>query len=106
MSEFVQVTVSAGSKLDAERIARSVVENRLAACAQVLGPMQSVYWWQGAVETAEEWLCLLKTSAAKYAALEAAVKSAHPYDTPEIIATPIVDGSKPYLDWLRKELHP
>lgn len=106
MSEFVQVTVSTGSRLDAERIARSVIENRLAACAQVFGPVQSTYWWQGSIETADEWLCLLKTSVAKYAALESAVKAAHPYETPEIIATPIVDGSKDYLDWLRKELHP
>ena len=71
---------------------------------QIVGPITSTYWWKGSIETAEEWLCLIKTSQNLYADLEKAIKEMHPYETPEIIAIPILTGSSDYLQWLDNEL--
>ncbi|MEW5958736.1 MAG: divalent-cation tolerance protein CutA, partial [Chloroflexota bacterium] len=89
---------------DAQKIAGALVQKRLAACVQVVGPIASTYWWQGQVESAEEWLCLIKSSRRVYPELEAALTDLHPYATPEIIAAPIVAGSPAYLSWLANEL--
>ena len=103
MTDFVQVTTTAARKDDAAKIARTLVEKRLAACAQVIGPIASTYWWQGKIETAEEWLCLVKTRIDLGEEVEKAIKEIHPYELPEIIATPIVGGSASCLDWLDRE---
>ncbi len=87
----------------ARDLASGAVRARLAACAQITGPVTSVYRWEGAIETAQEWQILLKTSAARYDALEAWLTEAHDYDTPEIIATPVVRGSAAYLEWVARE---
>ncbi|MFJ1603962.1 divalent-cation tolerance protein CutA [Streptomyces sp. NPDC088253] len=87
----------------AEALARGAVEARAAACAQIAGPVTSVYWWKGVVETASEWQVLFKTTGARYGALEAYLLAAHDYDTPEIIATPVVRGSADYLRWVEGE---
>jgi periplasmic divalent cation tolerance protein len=100
MAEYLQVLTTAGSEDEAERISTALVERRLAACVQVLGPVASRYRWQGEVETAREWLCLAKTEASRYPELEAAVRELHSYDEPEIVATPIVVGGAGYLAWL------
>jgi periplasmic divalent cation tolerance protein len=100
MDEHLQVTTAAGSEEEAERIGAALVERRLAACVQVIGPISSRYRWQGAVETAREWMCVAKTNAARYAELEAAIRELHSYDEPEIVATPIVAGSPGYLEWI------
>ncbi|HEX8690491.1 MAG TPA: divalent-cation tolerance protein CutA [Solirubrobacterales bacterium] len=100
MAEYLQVLTSAGSEEEAERIAVALVERRLAACVQTIGPVASRYRWQGEVETAREWLCLAKTEAGRYPELEAAIRELHSYEEPEIVATPIVAGSQGYLDWL------
>jgi periplasmic divalent cation tolerance protein len=100
MSEFIQAVTAAGSREEAERIAAALVERRLAGCVQIVGPVRSVYRWQGAVEAADEWLCVAKTTRPCYAALEAAIRELHSYDTPEIVATPLVGGSAAYLAWL------
>ena len=76
------------------------MEERLAACAQVAGPIRSTYRWQGRVETAEEWHCHLKTSADRAPDLIARIRGLHPYDVPEIIAVPIVGGDPEYLRWV------
>lgn len=89
---------------DAEKIAKDLVEKRLAACAQIVGPIVSTYWWKENVETAEEWQCLLKSKKSLYDDVEKAIKMIHPYETPEIIALPIVSGSDDYLEWLNAEL--
>ncbi|HZX30520.1 MAG TPA: divalent-cation tolerance protein CutA [Rhodocyclaceae bacterium] len=89
----------------AEDIARHLVEGRLAACVNILAPCRSVYRWQGAVETAAEVPLLIKTSADRYAALEAAIQAVHPYEVPEIIALPIDQGLPAYLDWVANETH-
>ncbi|MFI8106688.1 divalent-cation tolerance protein CutA [Streptomyces sp. NPDC086023] len=88
----------------AQALARVAVEARLAACAQVSGPVTSVYRWKGAVETAQEWQVLFKTTEDAYAALEARLTAEHPYDTPEIIATPVVRGAAGYLAWVGAEV--
>ncbi len=100
MAEYLQVQTTTGSEQEAERISVALVDRRLAACAQVVGPISSRYRWQGEVESAEEWLCLAKTTAARYPELEAAIRELHCYEEPEILATPIVAGSPGYLAWL------
>ena len=104
MSRHVQVLTTAGSEEEAGRIASVLVERRLAACVQVVGPIASRYRWQGAIEEAREWQCLAKTTRAAYEAVEAAIREAHSYDEPEIIATPIVAGSAGYLAWIDAEV--
>ncbi|MGW5737146.1 MULTISPECIES: divalent-cation tolerance protein CutA [Streptomyces] len=90
----------------AEDLASGAIAARVAACAQINGPVLSVYRWEGAVETAREWQVLFKTAAARYDALEAWLTEAHDYDTPEIIATPVVRGSAAYLEWVEQETAP
>ena len=87
----------------AERLARGAVEARTAACAQINGPVTSVYRWAGEIETAQEWQVLFKTTAERYPALEDWLTEAHDYDTPEIIATPVVRGAADYLAWVERE---
>jgi periplasmic divalent cation tolerance protein len=99
----VQVLTTTETQEDAEALARSAVERRLAACAQVIGPITSIYWWEGSLQTATEWQCLLKTREARFDELRAHLQQAHPYETPEIIATPIVAGSAAYLEWIERE---
>lgn len=85
---------------DAARIARALVEQGVAACVNQIGAVTSVYRWQGSVEEAIETLLVIKTRPQRYAALEAAVRALHPYEVPEIIALPIVQGATPYLQWI------
>ncbi|KPL08061.1 hypothetical protein AMJ85_08975 [candidate division BRC1 bacterium SM23_51] len=104
MEDYIQVFTTTETKNDAHRIARTIVEKRLAACGQIIGPITSIYWWKGKIETAEEWICVLKSSMQLYEELETAVREIHSYDVPEILAVPITAGSQSYLDWLSKEL--
>ncbi len=103
MPSYVQVLTTIDSREAAERVARAVVEVRAAACAQLVGPISSTYWWEGSIETAEEWQILMKTTEERFPALEAAIRQAHSYDVPEIIVTPITNGGKDYLSWVSKE---
>lgn len=104
MTRFVVISTTTAKAGDARRIARALVERRLAACVQVLGPMKSTYRWQGRVETATEWLCLAKTTLARSRKLAAAVAELHPYEIPEVTVTPITGGSPPYLGWLAESV--
>jgi periplasmic divalent cation tolerance protein len=104
MTNFVQITTTAGSRVDAEKIAAELVARRLAGCVQLSGPITSTYRWQGNVETTEEWMCIAKTGRAQLAAIQKLLDEIHPYDVPEIIATPIIDGSPAYLKWLGEQL--
>jgi len=88
---------------EAMELAREAVEGRLAACAQVAGPITSMYWWEDGIERAEEWLLMLKLPAAGYQALADFLTRRHSYDEPEIVATPIVAGSAAYLSWITEE---
>ncbi|HVO52813.1 MAG TPA: divalent-cation tolerance protein CutA [Solirubrobacterales bacterium] len=100
MTECVQVLTTASSEEEAERIAAALLERRLAACVQVVGPIVSHYRWQGAVEREREWQCLAKTTLARFSEVEEAIRELHSYEEPEIVATPIVAGSPGYLGWL------
>jgi periplasmic divalent cation tolerance protein len=104
MPEFIQVMTTVDSREVAERIARILLEQRLAACVQIAGPIASRYWWQGEVAGSEEWLCLAKTERRLYGTVEQAILAGHPYDTPEVLAIPVSDGSAKYLDWLFAQL--
>lgn len=100
MAESIQVLTTVATRAEAERIARSLVERRLAACVQIVGPVASTYRWKNEIETAEEWQCLAKTRRDLYPQVERAVRLLHPYEVPEIIATPIVAGSADYFEWI------
>jgi periplasmic divalent cation tolerance protein len=104
MIEFVQVLTTTGNRQDADEIAAQLVSRRLAACVQIGGPIISTYRWQGKVDTAEEWTCTIKTRRDKLAAIHTLLKEIHRYEVPELIATPIVDGSEAYLHWLGEQL--
>jgi periplasmic divalent cation tolerance protein len=104
MSEFVQITTTTGTRHDAEQIASELMSRRLAGCVQISGPIVSTFRWQDKVETAEEWMCTVKTSRAQLAAIQQLFTEIHPYEVPEVIATPIVDGGKAYLRWLGEQL--
>jgi periplasmic divalent cation tolerance protein len=97
---YLMAMTTTDARPDAERLARDLVERRLAACVQVLGPISSTYRWKGAVETAEEWLCLIKTTGARFDALAAHLQATHGYETPELTAVPVDQGSPAYLAWL------
>ena len=103
MAEFIQVTTAINSQEGVQKIAGALVSQRLAACVHVSGPISSTYWWQGKMETAQEWICTAKTRRELYEKVEEAIRAIHPYDEPEIVATLLVAGSKSYLDWIAKE---
>ncbi|MER8066880.1 divalent-cation tolerance protein CutA [Streptomyces sp. NPDC094034] len=103
LADCLTVLTTTDSADKAKDLAWGVIEARLAACAQISAPVTSVYRWRSAIETSEEWQILFKTTAARYDALEAHLKEAHDYETPEIIATPVVRGSAEYLTWIAEE---
>jgi periplasmic divalent cation tolerance protein len=103
-SEFCQVMTAIDSREAADALAQAAVWGRLAACAQVVGPIASTYWWENAVESAEEWLVLFKTRTDRYDALEEHIRDNHPYDLPEILCTPVTRGNPAYLAWVRQEV--
>jgi periplasmic divalent cation tolerance protein len=104
MTEYVQVSTTVEKRDDARRIAEALVEKRLAACAQIVGPILSVYRWKGRMERAEEWLLILKTRKGLYDRLEGEIRDLHPYDVPEIVAVPLAAGSRDYLRWIDGEV--
>jgi periplasmic divalent cation tolerance protein len=100
MTEYIVIFVTVGSQDEAERIAEALVAEHLAACVNVVGPLRSIYWWEGRVQRDQELLLLIKTRAALFAGVEQRVKQLHSYQTPEVIAVPITAGSTEYLRWL------
>jgi periplasmic divalent cation tolerance protein len=102
-SQYLQVQTTTDSRAEAMELARTAVEARLAACAQVAGPIASTYWWGEDIERAEEWLLMLKLPASGFPALAEFLVQEHSYDEPEIVATPIVAGSDSYLSWISEE---
>jgi periplasmic divalent cation tolerance protein len=104
MMSFIQVMTTTETKEQAEAIARHLVEEKLAACVQISGPIESIYRWKGKVENVREWLCLIKTRDVFFDQVESAIKKLHSYETPEIIAVPITKGSREYLKWLDESL--
>jgi periplasmic divalent cation tolerance protein len=107
MTGKIVVLVTCGSANEARKIARAVVEQRIAACANIVTtPVQSIYRWKGRVESAKEFLLIIKTTQARFAKLEAAIKRLHSYDVPEIIALPIACGAANYLTWISESVKP
>ncbi len=104
MSEMIEVITTTENKDDAREIARALVEQRLAACVHVSGPIESTYWWKGKVEHSQEWVCTVKTLRHLVEHVEQASRQTHPYDVPQIIALPVVEASSAYLRWLQQEL--
>jgi periplasmic divalent cation tolerance protein len=104
MKEYIQVFTTAKRKDDADEIARDLVENRLAACAHVIGPINSIYRWKGKIEEEEEWICILKSRYDCYEKIEQRLKDIHPYEEPEILALSLVKGSRGYLTWLDQQV--
>lgn len=104
MDKYIQISTTIARREDALRIAGALIEKRLAACVQILGPVLSIYRWNGAVEQAEEWQCLIKSRQDLFEEVARSIKAIHPYETPEIIATVISSGSAAYLQWLHDEL--
>ena len=100
---FLQVQTTTDSRAEAVELARGAVEARLAACAQVSGPVASTFWWEGTLERAEEWLLTLKLPTSGYQALADFIARGHSYDEPEIVSTPIVAGSEGFLSWIEEE---
>ncbi|MHB1593129.1 MAG: divalent-cation tolerance protein CutA [Streptosporangiaceae bacterium] len=103
---FLQVQTTTDSRAEAMELAQGAVEARLAACAQVAGPVTSTFWWEGEVERAEEWTVLLKLPADRFDELAEYLVEQHSYDEPEIIALPIMAGTASYLDWIAQETQP
>jgi len=99
-SEFIAVYVTVPSAEAGKAIASKLISNKLAACVNMIPGIQSMYWWEGKVEVDEELLLMIKSRAQLFDALSNAVVEAHPYDVPEVIAVPIANGNKGYLDWL------
>jgi periplasmic divalent cation tolerance protein len=102
MAEFVVVFVTCGSEEEALKVAHALVEERLAACANLVSPIRSIYRWEGKVWDEKEWLLIIKTQRSKFEKLEKRVRSLHSYTTPEIIALPMVEGSSSYLRWIEE----
>ena len=100
MTDCIQVFTTFGNRADADALASELVDRRLAACVQVLGPVTSTFRWEDRLETAEEWLCLIKTTGARFDALAAHIETNHGYETPELTALPVDNGSPSYLAWL------
>lgn len=104
MTDKIVVLTTCASEQEAERLAHAMVEQRVAACVNVIPGLKSYYHWQGKLESAGEWLLLIKSSRAAFAALRAALEKAHSYEVPEVIALPVVDGAPNYLNWLSTNL--
>lgn len=104
MGEHIEVVTTTADQDDARRIARALVEARLAACVQIRGPIESTYRWKGQIETAQEWQCVAKTRRELFDRVEQTIRQLHPYEVPEILALEIVDASPAYRKWLDGEV--
>jgi periplasmic divalent cation tolerance protein len=104
MTDKIVVLSTCGSEAEAERLARLLIDQRLAACVSIVPRVRSFYRWNGAVESAEEWLLLIKSSRPLFEKLRAALQQAHSYEVPELLALPVVDGAAAYLEWLDSSL--
>ena len=103
MAEIIRIIITFDNKETAEKIGRGLVERRLAACAQISGPIKSIYWWKGKIEEAEEWACTLKSRKDLYKTIEKEIRALHPYDVPQIVAIDIDSALPDYAEWIRSE---
>ena len=103
---YVLVVTTTSSKEEAMKIARNLLDEKLIACANIVGPVSSLFWWQGKIDEENEFLVFMKSRKSLFERLSERVVEIHSYDLPEIIALPIIKGSPLYLDWLRTCLQP
>ncbi len=106
MSDKIIVLTNTGSREEAQKIARALAERKLAACVNIVPAVQSIYWWQGKVETAAEWMLLIKTVHERFEAVRDAIAELHSYDLPECVAISIAEGSAEYLRWIAESVEP
>jgi periplasmic divalent cation tolerance protein len=106
MTDKILVLTTCASEEEAKRIARALVERRLAACVNIVPGLRSVYRWRGALEEESECLLVIKSRRDLFDELRAGIESLHSYELPELIALPVVEGSEAYLNWLERELFP
>ena len=106
MTHIVQIETAVDSESAAARLAATLVEEHLAACVQILGPMVGTYRWKGAIERSTEWLCRAKTTASRSRASVARIRELHSYGQPEILVTPVSDGDDGYLKWVEEQVEP
>ncbi len=104
MSDFIMVYVTTASKAEAEKIAQELLKERLIACANIVGPVSSHFHWSGKIDSAEEFLMIMKSRSDLFAELERRVVALHSYEVPEVIAVPISAGSKAYFEWMASAL--
>jgi periplasmic divalent cation tolerance protein len=104
MSDYIQVVTTVAQKEEAQALAEAVLEQRLGACVQIVGPITSMYWWDDDIDKSTEFMCIIKSRQDKFKELEKAIKAVHSYDVPEIVALSFTTGSKDYLGWLDGEL--
>lgn len=102
MTKAVVGLVTCSSRTEARKVARAILKKKLAACVNIIGELESHYWWRGKLETARECLLLIKTTRARAGSVASAVKAAHSYEVPEVIFLPVVAGERNYLKWLIK----
>ena len=103
MHKYIQITTTVSKLDEAKRIADNILNKKIAACVQILGPIKSIYWWKNKKENKEEWLCVIKTKKQLFNKISEIIKKIHSYELPEIIAIPIINGSNEYLKWIDNE---
>ncbi len=103
MKEIV-IFITSGSEEEAKKLARVLVEEKLAACVNILSGVESLYWWKGKIESSKEWMLVVKTQGKMVNKVVKRVKEIHSYEVPEVIALPIVEGNKDYLQWISDTL--
>jgi len=99
-TSYIVILITTKDKKEANKIAQGLLQDKLIACANIIGGIQSLFWWQGKIDSSKEILLVLKSKKSLFKKIFAKVKSLHSYQNPEIIAMPIVDGSKEYLNWI------
>ena len=104
MTDKIVILTTCAEAVDAERMARALVDGRLAACVNVVPGVRSFYHWKGATQSGEEFLLIIKTSLDLFGALRAEMEKLHPYEVPELLALPVVAGAENYLSWLQSNL--
>lgn len=104
MTEKIIVLSNCGSEEEARRVARSLVEARLAACVNIVPGVQSIFHWQGAVQEEAEWMLIIKSTRSLFEGLRAELRKIHSYQTPEVLAAPVIDGDAEYLEWIDREI--